>query len=80
MLVNYQRASLGQQAMAHISPLAAYNAVMDRLVVHDVARYKYPPVWVPTERLWSAMNTVADKTSGKTRGFVVVRGAPYGDA
>lgn len=76
MLVNYQRASLGQQAMAHISPLAAYNAVMDRLLVLDVARYKYPPVWVPTERLWSAMNTVADKTSGKTRGFVVVRGAP----
>jgi hypothetical protein len=76
MLVNYQRASLGQQAMAHISPLAAYNAVMDRLLVLDVARYKYPPVWVPTERLWSAMNTVADKTSGKTRGFVVVRSAP----
>ncbi|HJS77502.1 MAG TPA: phytochelatin synthase family protein [Burkholderiales bacterium] len=78
MLVNYQRASLGQQAMAHISPLAAYHAGMDRLLVLDVARYKYPPVWVPTERLWRAMNTVADKTSGKTRGFVLVRGARFG--
>jgi hypothetical protein len=79
MLVNYQRASLGQQALAHISPLAAYHAVTDRLLVLDVARYKYPPVWVPIERLWRAMNTVADKTSGKTRGFVVVRGRPASD-
>ena len=78
MLVNYQRASLGQQAMAHISPLAAYHGDMDRLLVLDVARYKYPSVWVPTERLWRAMDTVADKTSGKTRGFVVVRGARFG--
>lgn len=74
MLVNYQRAVLGEEPMPHISPVAAYDAATDRLLVLDVAPYKYPPVWVSTEMLWRAMNTVADKKSGKTRGFVVVRG------
>jgi hypothetical protein len=74
MLVNYQRAVLGEEPMPHISPVAAYDEATDRLLVLDVATYKYPPVWVPTETLWRAMNTVSDKKSGKTRGFVVVRG------
>jgi len=73
LLVNYQRAVLGQGEVGHISPVAAYNAAADRLLVLDVAAYKYPPVWVSTEALWNAMNTV-DSASGRTRGFVVVRG------
>ena len=32
----------------HISPLAAYDAETDRLLILDVSRYKYPPVWVTT--------------------------------
>ncbi len=42
-----------------------------KILILDVSRYKYPPVWVKTEDLWKAMNTV-DSTSGKTRGFVFV--------
>lgn len=72
VLVNYQRASLGQREGGHISPLAAYNAATDRFLILDVAAYKYPPVWVPAADLWQAMNTL-DSTSGRTRGFVVVR-------
>jgi hypothetical protein len=72
VLVNYQRASLGQQGGGHISPLAAYSALDDRFLVLDVAAYRYPPVWVPAADLWRAMNTV-DSTSGRTRGFVIVR-------
>lgn len=71
-LVNYERAVLGQTASGHISPLAAYDAQTDRLLILDVAAYKYPPVWVATQDLWNAMNTI-DTTSGRTRGFVVVR-------
>jgi hypothetical protein len=74
LLVNYQRAVLGEEPMPHISPVAAYDAASDRLLVLDVAAYKYPPVWVSTEMLWRAMNTVSDKKSGRTRGFVVARG------
>jgi len=72
LLVNYQRASLGQAEAGHISPLAAYDAATDRLLILDVAAYKYPPVWVETAALWNAMNT-ADHASGRTRGFAVVR-------
>jgi hypothetical protein len=50
MLVNYERAALGQAKTGHISPIAAYNAKADRLLVLDVATYKYPPVWVVVVR------------------------------
>lgn len=73
VLVNYQRALLGQREGGHISPLAAYSAATDRFLILDVAAYRYPPTWVSTTDLWNAMNTV-DSTSGQTRGFAVVRG------
>ncbi|MFA5941649.1 MAG: phytochelatin synthase family protein [Sinimarinibacterium sp.] len=72
LLINYQRAVLGQGESGHISPVAAYDARTDRLLVLDVAAYKYPPVWVSAEALWNAMNTV-DPASERSRGFVVVR-------
>jgi hypothetical protein len=37
----------------------------------DVARYRYPSVWVPVEALWRAMRTL-DSDSGLSRGLVVV--------
>ncbi len=72
MLVNYERGALGQTKSGHISPLAAYADQTDRLLILDVAAYKYPPVWVATPDLWNAMNTL-DPTSKHTRGFVTVR-------
>lgn len=73
VLVNYQRAALGQREGGHISPLAAYSAASDRFLILDVAAYRYPPTWVPAADLWRAMNTI-DTTSGETRGFVTVGG------
>lgn len=72
LLVNYQRAALGQKEVGHISPVAAYNAAADRMLILDVAAYKYPSVWVSSADLWNAMNTM-DNASGRTRGFIVVR-------
>ena len=72
ILVNYERAVLGQTKSGHISPLAAYDDQTDRLLILDVAAYKYPPVWVTTTDLWNAMNTI-DPASGLSRGFLVVR-------
>jgi hypothetical protein len=69
--INYQRAVLGQRQMGHISPLGAYNGAADRVLILDVAAYKYPPAWVPVETLWRAMNTI-DTSSGRTRGYVLV--------
>jgi len=70
VLVNYQRALLGQRGGG---ALAAYSAATDRFLILDVAAYRYPPTWVSAADLWNAMNTV-DSTSGRTRGFAVIRG------
>jgi len=71
VIVNYLRTALGQQLGGHISPLAAYDDKQDRFLILDVARYKYPPVWVTSADLYAAMNT-PDSVSGKTRGYVLV--------
>lgn len=73
VLVNYQRAELGQARMGHISPLAGYHAGSDRFLVLDVAPHKYPPVWVETRTLWNAMRGPITPGSAQTRGFVLVR-------
>ena len=75
LIVNYDRAGVGQEHMGHISPLGAYDSKADKILLLDVARYKYPPVWVDTAALFAAMST-NDFVSGKTRGFVVVAAAP----
>ena len=72
VLVNYLRKALGQERGGHISPLAAYDAKADRFLILDVARYKYPPVWVTASDLFDAMNTPDTENDGKTRGYVLV--------
>ncbi|MFM7266507.1 MAG: phytochelatin synthase family protein [Cyanobium sp.] len=72
LLVNYHRSALGQQGGGHISPLAAYDARGDRVLLLDVARYRYPSVWVPIPALWQAIRMV-DPDSGLSRGLVRLR-------
>jgi hypothetical protein len=69
LLVNYDRPLLGQAGGGHISPLAAYDARSDRVLILDVARYRYPSVWVRLEDLLRAMRSV-DSSSGRSRGLV----------
>ena len=72
VIVNYHRKAIGQEKGGHISPLAAYDADTDRLLILDVSRYKYPPVWVATAELFAAMNTTDSDNDDKTRGYVLV--------
>ena len=72
VIVNYLRKALGQQVGGHISPLAAYDEKQDRFLIMDVARYKYPPVWVSSADLYAAMNTPDAVNGAKTRGYVLV--------
>jgi hypothetical protein len=72
VIVNYLRKPLGQQIGGHISPLAAYDDKSDRFLIMDVARYKYPPVWVKSADLFDAMNTTDAANDNKTRGYVLV--------
>ncbi len=72
VVVNYLRRALGQEKGGHLSPLAAYDEKTDRFLILDVSRYKYPPVWVTTEDLFAAMNTVDADNADQTRGFVLI--------
>ncbi len=72
VIVNYLRRALGQETGGHISPLAAYDEKADRFLILDVARYKYPPVWVKAADLFDAMNTTDASNGGRSRGYVVV--------
>jgi hypothetical protein len=71
VLANYLRASLGQVGGGHWSALAAYDAQSDRVLILDVAKYKYPPVWVSISSLRQAISTI-DNTSNKARGLIIV--------
>ena len=72
LLVNYLRSPLGQNGGGHISPVAAYDAKSDRVLILDVSRYRYPSVWVSATDLWQAMGT-QDSSSGRSRGLLVIR-------
>ncbi len=72
LLVNYFRPALGQQGGGHISPLAAYDPSSDKVLILDVARYRYPAVWVSAADLWKAMGAV-DASAGRSRGVLLIR-------
>ena len=72
IVASYDRAALGQSGSGHFSPIGGYLGSRDLALILDVARFKYPPHWVPAERLWNAMNTL-DATTGRVRGWVALR-------
>lgn len=72
VIINYLRKAIGQEKGGHISPLAAFDKETDRFLILDVARYKYPPVWVKTVDLFGAMNTIDKDNDNKTRGYIVI--------
>jgi hypothetical protein len=76
VLVNYLRRAIGQERGGHISPLAAYDADSDSFLILDVARYKYPPVWVKAAALFDAMNTPDSDNGNRSRGYVLIGGGP----
>ncbi len=75
VIINYLRKAIGEERGGHISPLAAYDVETDRFLILDVARYKYPPVWVKADELFAAMNTTDAENQNKTRGYVLIRKA-----
>ena len=74
LVVNYARAALGQTGDGHFSPVGAWHEGEDRLLVLDVARFKYPPHWVKVESLWAAM-TALDPSSDEPRGWATLKAA-----
>lgn len=71
-IVNFVRTGLDEEGSGHMSPLVAYDKKSDRFLMLDVARYRYPPVWVKTQDLWKALDSF-DSDAHAYRGLVIVQ-------
>jgi hypothetical protein len=71
LIVNYSRKALPQTGGGHISPIGAYDEDTDSVLILDVAKYKYPPVWISVQKMHDAMMLI-DSSSNRSRGFVEV--------
>ncbi|EEB09317.1 phytochelatin synthetase [Schizosaccharomyces japonicus yFS275] len=72
MAVSYSRKALGQTGDGHFSPVGGISFKDDKVLILDVARFKYPSYWVDSKLLYESLLPL-DKTSGKPRGYVILR-------
>jgi glutathione gamma-glutamylcysteinyltransferase len=72
VIAGYDRSLLGQTGTGHFSPVGGLHAGRDLALILDVARFKYPPHWVPVARLHAAMLSI-DPATGRGRGWLVLR-------
>uniref|UniRef100_A0A7N0UBE1 glutathione gamma-glutamylcysteinyltransferase n=1 Tax=Kalanchoe fedtschenkoi TaxID=63787 RepID=A0A7N0UBE1_KALFE len=71
VITSYHRGTFKQTGTGHFSPIGGYHAGKDLALILDVARFKYPPHWVPLTLLWEAMDRV-DESTGQHRGFMLI--------
>lgn len=71
MISSYHRGAFKQTGTGHFSPIGGYHAGSDMALILDVARFKYPPHWVPVALLWEAMENI-DEATGQRRGFMLI--------
>jgi glutathione gamma-glutamylcysteinyltransferase len=77
LVASYDRGAMGQTGSGHFSPVGGYHAASDRVLILDVARFKYPAHWVSAEQLWRAMQP-PDPTTGRSRGWMSLRARAHG--
>ena len=71
IIASYSRKVLGQTGDGHFSPIAAYHEKYKKVLILDVARFKYPPVWVDIHKFKQAMD-INDSSTQKSRGLILV--------
>ncbi|PLW17373.1 hypothetical protein PCANC_14083 [Puccinia coronata f. sp. avenae] len=76
LVVSFCRSTLGQTGTGHFSPVAGYSSEQDRVLVLDVARFKYPSYWVGLEDLYKSMIPV-DPASERPRGYTILSYSPF---
>jgi len=72
LVVSYARPKLGQTGDGHFAPIAGYHPPSDSVLLLDVARFKYPPHWVPLSMLFEAMEPF-DTVTNKSRGYLSLK-------
>ena len=70
VIVNYRRDAVGQKGGAHISPLGAYDAESDSVLLMDVNPDSAGWVWMPLATLIRGMRTF---DLVENRGYILVR-------
>ena len=70
VIVNYRREDVGQQGGGHISPLGAYDAASDSVLVMDVNPASAGWVWMPLATLIKGMRTF---DTVENRGYILVQ-------
>jgi hypothetical protein len=70
VIVNYRREDVGQRGGGHISPLGAYDAESDSVLVMDVNPASAGWVWMPTVTLIKGMRTF---DTVENRGYILVQ-------
>ncbi|MCI0429283.1 MAG: phytochelatin synthase family protein [Rhodospirillales bacterium] len=68
----YMAAVIGRGDYGHFSPIGAYDAAHDRVLILDVYRVELEPYWVPAPRLLEGMATIS-RADGEPRGYLTVR-------
>ncbi|XP_038874485.1 glutathione gamma-glutamylcysteinyltransferase 1-like isoform X2 [Benincasa hispida] len=71
IISSYHRVAFKQTGTGHFSPIGGYHVGQDMALILDVARFKYPPHWVPVKLLWKAMEHI-DEATGQRRGFMLI--------
>jgi glutathione gamma-glutamylcysteinyltransferase len=71
LVVSFSREYLGQTGDGHFSPLAAYHEASDKVLLLDVARFKYAPYWVTIQDLYDSMAPL-DPVTQKSRGWFLL--------
>jgi Phytochelatin synthase len=70
VVVNYRRKDVGQQGGGHISPLGAYDAESDSVLIMDVNPASAGWVWMPIATLIKGMRTF---DTVENRGYIVIQ-------
>ena len=78
-MVSYSRRSFQQTGDGHFSPVGGYHCGRDLVLILDVARFKYPPHWVPLTMLYEAMSCL-DPVTGLPRGYLLMSSHPLLDS
>jgi glutathione gamma-glutamylcysteinyltransferase len=77
IVTSFSRSALQQTGDGHYSPLAAYHEDSDKVLILDVARFKYAPYWVSVDELYRSMQPL-DEATQMPRGWYVM--TPPSDA
>ena len=73
LVVSFDRTLLGQTGTGHYSPIGAFLPSEDKVLIMDVARFKYPSFWASCDLLFKAMNTFETGTFSSRGYFIVSR-------